>query len=177
MHTPPALHDLSPAAARLCLEVERFCLRELRLPRGAHLLLALSGGADSTALALILRVLTPRLDLTLQALSVNHGLRPEAEEDAACALTACRRLDIPCAVRLADVRALAAAEGLGLEDAGRRARYALLEEEREALGANFIALGHHAGDVSEDVLLRLTRGTGWPALGGMCASTRSSTCE
>ena len=57
----------------------------------------------------------------------------------------------------------------GLEDAGRRLRYALLEEERDALNADWIVLGHHAGDLSEDVLLRLTRGAGWPGLGGMPA--------
>lgn len=169
MRTPPTLQDLSPAGARLCLEVERFCLHSLRLRHGARLLLAISGGADSTALALLMRVLAPRLDLDLQALTVNHGLRPEAEEDAVFALEVCRVLGIPCDVRRADVRALAAAEGFGLEDAGRRLRYALLEEERGAVGADFIALGHHAGDVSEDVLLRLTRGTGWPALAGMAA--------
>lgn len=71
----PELHGLTPASARLCLDVERFWLRDLRMPRGLRLLLALSGGADSTALAVILRILSPRLELDLYALTVNHGLR------------------------------------------------------------------------------------------------------
>lgn len=167
--SPPTLQNLSPAAARLCLEVERFCLTRLGLARGARLLLALSGGADSTALALILRVLAPRLGLTLHALSIDHGLRQESAEDAECTRQLCRNLNIPCAVRQADVRGMTESGGIGIEDAARRLRYALLEQERAAVGADFIALGHHAGDVSEDVLLRLTRGTGWPALGGMAA--------
>ena len=167
--SPPTLQNLSPAAARLCLEVERFCLLQLRLARGSHLLLALSGGADSTALALVLRLLAPRLGLTLHALSVDHGLRAESAQDAEFVVQLCNRLGIDCSVRQADVRGLAASSKIGIEDAARKLRYTLLEQERGALGADFIALGHHAADVSEDVLLRLTRGTGWPALGGMAA--------
>ncbi|MBO4301662.1 MAG: tRNA lysidine(34) synthetase TilS [Desulfovibrio sp.] len=159
----------SPAAFRLLRLVEHFCLEQLSLPHGSHLLLGVSGGADSTALALIMRLLSPRLGLTLHALSINHGLRPEAGKDASIAQEICNGLDIPCLIRRVDVRRFADEHRMGLEDAGRRLRYALLEQERLACGAEFIALGHHAGDVSEDVLLRLVRGTGWPALGGMSA--------
>lgn len=169
MNSLPDLRSLSPASARMCLAVERFCLHRLALPHGMRLVLALSGGADSTALACILRVLSPRLGLELFALTVDHGLRPEADADARCAQEFCARLGIPCVRRSADVLGLAAANGWGLEEAGRHARYALLEEERRAQKADFVALGHHAGDLSEDVLLRLARGTGWPALGGMAA--------
>lgn len=167
--SPPTLQNLSPAAARLCLEVERFCLTRLGLARGSRLLLALSGGADSTALALVLHLLAPRLGLTLHALSVDHGLRAESAQDADFVVQLCNCLNIPCTVRQADVLGLAASNKIGTEDAARKLRYALLEQKRAALGADFIALGHHAADVSEDVLLRLTRGTGWPALGGMAA--------
>ena len=166
---PPTLQNLSPAAARLCLEVERFCLLRLGLARGSRLLLALSGGADSTALALVLHLLAPRLGLTLHALSVDHGLRAESAQDAEFVVRFCNYVGIACVVRQADVRGLAASNKIGIEDAARKLRYTLLEQERAALGADFIALGHHAADVSEDVLLRLTRGTGWPALGGMAA--------
>lgn len=165
----PTLQNIPPTAARLCLEVERFCLTRLGLAKGSRLLLALSGGADSTALALVLRLLAPRLGLNLHALSVDHGLREESSQDAVFTLQLCNILNIPCTVRQADVRGLAENSGTGIEDAARRLRYALLEQERVAVGADFIALGHHAGDMSEDVLLRLTRGTGWPALGGMAA--------
>ncbi len=167
--SPPTLQNLSPAAARLCLEVERFCLTRLGLARGSRLLLALSGGADSTALALVLHLLAPRMGLTLHALSVDHGLREESKQDADFVKQLCGNLNIPCTVRQADVRGLATSEKIGIEDAARKLRYALLEQERAAVGADFIALGHHAADVSEDVFLRLTRGTGWPALGGMAA--------
>lgn len=165
----PTLQQLNPAHARLCLGVERFCRRELALAPGSRLLLALSGGADSTALALLMRLLAPRLKLSLFALCVDHLLRPESAEDARHVEALCRWLGIPCRVRREDVGACARAWGCGLEDAGRKVRYALLEEERLAVNADWIVLGHHAGDLAEDVLLRLTRGAGWPGLAGMAA--------
>ncbi|MFT4301335.1 MAG: tRNA lysidine(34) synthetase TilS [Desulfovibrio sp.] len=165
----PCLQNLPRASALLCLEVERFCLRQLDLTRGSHLVVAVSGGADSTALALILSLLAPRLDLHLSALSINHGLRPEAEDDAAHAQAVCQALGILCSVRKADVKGFAAKHHVGEEEAGRSIRYSLLEEERLVQHAHFIALGHHREDLSEDVLLRLVRGAGWPSLGGMPA--------
>ncbi|MBQ9453761.1 MAG: tRNA lysidine(34) synthetase TilS [Desulfovibrio sp.] len=157
----------SPSSHRLLRSVEHFCRDVLCLPRGAQLLLAVSGGADSCALAVIMHVLAPRLGLTLHACSVDHGLRPEAVSDALYARQLCISLDIPCTICQAKVRDYAATHRLGIEDAGRHLRYALLEQQRVHYRAEWIALGHHAGDVSEDVLLRLVRGTGWPALGGM----------
>ncbi len=165
----PDLRALTPASARLCLNVERFWLRDLGIPRGLRLLLALSGGADSTALALILRILAPRLRLDLRALTVNHGLRPEAGEDARWTLHFCAQLGIACALRETNVAALAAQERLNLEEAARTRRYALLETARKEQDADFVVTGHHNGDLAEDILLRLVRGTGWPALGGMTA--------
>ena len=169
MNQIPSLQSLPRASALLCLEVERFCLRQLALPKGASLVLAVSGGADSTALALVLSLLAPRLDLRLSALSINHGLRPEAEMDAAHAHAVCQALGMPCTLRTVDVKGFAASHHMGEEEAGRAMRYALLEEERIARNAHFIALGHHRQDLSEDIILRLVRGAGWPSLGGMPA--------
>lgn len=165
----PELRELTPASARLCLNVERFWLRDLSMPRGLRLLLALSGGADSTALAVILRILAPRLRLELRALTVNHGLRPEAADDARWTLHFCEQQDIACVLREADVAGLAAKKHLSLEEAGRTLRYSLLETARREQDADFIVTGHHNGDLAEDILLRLARGAGWPALGGMAA--------
>lgn len=165
----PTLQQLGPAHARLCLGVERFCRRELALAPGSRLLLALSGGADSTALAFLMRLLAPRLTLSLFALCVDHQLRPESAADARYVEALCHWLGIPCTVRRMDVAACAKEWGCGLEDAGRRVRYALLAEERKAVNADWMVLGHHAGDLAEDILLRLTRGAGWPALAGMAA--------
>lgn len=113
----PTLQNIPPTAARLCLEVERFCLTRLGLAKGSRLLLALSGGADSTALAVVLHLLAPRLRLSLHALSVDHGLRDESAQDAVFTLQVCNILNIPCTVRQADVRKLAENSGTGIEDA------------------------------------------------------------
>ncbi|MDR3357510.1 MAG: tRNA lysidine(34) synthetase TilS [Desulfovibrio sp.] len=164
----PDIHSLSPASAKLCLSVERFLL-SLGLGRGDRLLAAVSGGADSMALILVLRILAPRLDLHVSALTVDHGILPEASAVAATAVRRCAALGVGCALKKADVPGLAGRERLGLEEAGRKLRYRILEEERAAQKADYIALGHHQADLAEDVLMRLTRGAGWPALGGMRA--------
>lgn len=161
---PQRLRDLPPACARLCLNVRRF-LEERCGGRPGRIIAAFSGGADSTALALILRC----LGLSVTLAHLDHGLRPESGEEAEAARDFARRLGVPCVVRRVDVAVLARSEGLGLEDAGRRARYAFFEETRVAAGAGWIATGHHLDDLAEDMLLRLIRGTGWPALGGMKA--------
>lgn len=161
---PCRMQDLPSAQARFCLSVKLFvetCCG--RLPGRA--VVAFSGGADSTAAALILRCLGVPLVLA----HLDHGLRPESgrEADAACVFAG--NLGADCVVRREDVGALAHAEGLGLEEAGRRIRYAFLEDVRKKVAAEWIVTGHHLDDLGEDVLLRLIRGTGWPGLGGMRA--------
>ena len=166
---PHQLADLAPAAARTCLSVERFC-RQLGAPQdGQHLLLALSGGADSTALAILLSLLAPRRRWQLTACTVNHGLRADAADDVRFVQRLCARLALPCHCVHADVAALARQQKRGTEDAARTARYALLEEVRRRTNCQWILTGHQREDLCEDQLMRLIRGTGWPALGGMSA--------
>ncbi len=129
---------------------------------------AFSGGADSTALALALK----QSGVPFVLAHLNHRIRPESEEEAALkgpVQRMAKALGVPCECGRADVRALAASTGAGLEEAGRSARYAFLEKIRRTYGAVWILLAHHADDLVEDVLLRLVRGAGWPALGGMPA--------
>lgn len=163
---PCSLRELSPAVARRCLHIERELLRHGLSP-GQGLLLAVSGGGDSTALAVILALLAPRQGWRLHACTVNHGLRPEAADECAHAQRLCTALHIPCRIRHAPVRELARRDGIGLEESARAARYALLEEARQATDCRWLLTGHQREDLCEDQLMRLVRGTGWPALGGM----------
>lgn len=164
------LQALPGWAARLCLRVERF-LREClpRDPAGERFVLAVSGGLDSTALALVLRILQPRLGCELVCAHLDHGLRQDSAQDALHAEAFCRQLGLGCRVARADVRTLASQQHVGLEEAGRMARYAFFEDVRLETGAFAVCTAHHVDDLAEDQVLRLMRGAGWPALGGMPA--------
>lgn len=155
---PLTLKDLAPADARLALSVHRFVTDELEVDwQGTGLVVALSAGVDSTALLVLLAALRARLNFSLTAAHLDHGLRPESGRDAEAARALCRRLDVPFRLTRCDVAAVAGKAGL--EEAGRRVRYAFLEQVRRESGADWIVTGHHVGDLAEDMLLRLIRGT------------------
>lgn len=165
---PASLRELRPPVARACLQLED-TLRGYGVLRGQSLLLGVSGGADSTALAVVLALLAPRQDWRLHVCTVNHGLRPQADAECEQVRRLCLALRLPHHVRYAPVREMARAAGAGLEETARRARYALLEEVRQQTGCCWLLTGHQREDLCEDQLMRLLRGTGWPALGGMTA--------
>lgn len=161
------LQQLEPASARLCLRVKKECQRRLPLKSGDGALLAVSGGADSLALALIFKIIAPGMGLRLAACHINHNLRREAAADEAHARQFCARLQIPFTALAADVAGRALADKCGIEEAGRGLRLEMLEAQRKAAGADHILTGHHLGDLAEDMLMRIARGAGWPGLGGM----------
>ncbi len=163
----PRIQDLSSEAARLCLKIERLCVDSLGIKPGQSLLLAVSGGGDSTALACIFSLLASRLKLDLHALCIEHGLRNEDVAESEYVAQLCCKLGIEYSRARFKSARLAQKLGCGLEEAGRIGRYRLLELRRRELRADWILLGHQANDLSEDILLRLLRGSGWPALGGM----------
>ena len=128
--------------------------------RGRRLLIALSGGADSVALAALLADARRECALTLFAAHVDHGIRPESPEDAEFCRTLCRQLDIPFYCARLDVPAEARRRREGLESAARWLRYEQLRRFRAEVGAELIALAHHMDDQVETVLMQLCRGTG-----------------
>lgn len=130
--------------------------------------IGVSGGADSTALALLLhRILAPR-GVGLVLAHVDHTL-PEAEtpEDGAFVWALAERLGAPFEERCVRVREAMALTGESLEMAARRLRHEALRDIARTAGADAIALGHNADDQVETMLLRLVRGTGPRGLGGM----------
>ena len=145
--------------------------------RSVHVVVAVSGGADSMALLRGLLELKRRDGGAgaVHAVHVNHQLRREAAEaDEAWVRAECRRLGVPLEVERADVTTLAAKQGDGLEAAARTARYATLTSAAERLGARFVALGHTRDDQVETVLFRVLRGTGLRGLAGMPGMRRLS---
>jgi len=132
-------------------------------------LVALSGGADSTALLLSLQELQKEGKVGgLFAAHLNHGIRAEAAlRDQRFCEALCRDLAIPLQTERCDTPAYAKANGKTLEEAARELRYAFLERARVSCGASVIATAHHANDQAETVLLHLLRGSGTGGLGGM----------
>ena len=135
------------------------------LPPPSKLLIAVSGGPDSLALLHILAAIFPPANLVVAHL--NHGWRAEAAAEAEFVRKTAVALHIPCHVEKSDVIGLARAGGLSLEEAGRKARYDFFARLARQVGARAIALGHHADDQAETVLLHLLRGSGLAGLRGM----------
>ena len=147
--------------------VEDFCIREGLLQPGASLRLAaaVSGGADSMALLLLLRQLQPRFGYTLSACHVNHGLRGQsADRDEAFVRVECARLGVP--LRVFHAAELVSPPVHAGEDWARRLRYTAFAQ-LQGQGIDAIATAHTANDQAETLLLRLARGTGLHGAGGI----------
>lgn len=133
------------------------------LPADALVLVALSGGADSLALAAATAFEAPRLGLRAGAIVVDHGLQEGSDAVAASAAEAARELGLaPVLLR----RVRVGSDG-GPEAAARAARYAALDAARVEAAAAAILLGHTLDDQAETVLLGLARGSGAASLQGM----------
>ena len=142
--------------------IERFSL----IPKGSHVTVALSGGADSMALLSVLESLKTSLDFTLSAAHFNHGIRgAEADRDEQFVKAECERLGIPLFCEKGDVPALAKQKKIGTELAAREARYEFLYR----VAPDLIATAHTASDNLETVLFHLTRGSGLQGLCGIPA--------
>ncbi|WP_319781209.1 tRNA lysidine(34) synthetase TilS [Maridesulfovibrio sp.] len=133
------------------------------------MLVGVSGGIDSTALLIIATLLARKSGGRVFCAHVDHGLRDESAGDGAFVKELCERLNVPVECLKADVKGYAEEHSIGLEEAGRIIRYDFFSSCLDKFGADFLLLAHHLGDLAEDVVMRLIRGTGWPALAGMDA--------
>lgn len=120
---------------------------------------AVSGGADSLALAAAAGFLVRRRGVEARAVVVDHGLQEGSAQVAARAAEQCESLGLPATVRRVEVVDL----GTGPEDAARTARYRALHDEADGS----ILLAHTLDDQAETVLLGLGRGSGPRAIDGM----------
>ncbi|WP_245633171.1 tRNA lysidine(34) synthetase TilS [Luteipulveratus mongoliensis] len=132
---------------------------------GTLLLAAVSGGADSLALAAALAFEGPRAGFAVGALVVDHGLQEGSAQVADRAAQQCRSIGLgPVEVLRVDVPT---GTGEGPEAQARAARYEALEAARVRLGATSLVLAHTRDDQAEQVLLGLARGSGTRSLSGM----------
>lgn len=135
---------------------------------GASVVVAFSGGPDSTTLLHSLHFLKDTLGLKLHAAHLDHGLRPgSSEADADFAREFASSLGVPLTTERVDTYALRAEYGLSVEEAARRVRYEFLSRVASKHGADCVALGHTLDDQAETVLLNVIRGTGLDGLSAM----------
>ena len=144
---------------------------------GRTVLVAVSGGVDSVALAHALHAVAQKSSVKLAIGHVNHGLRgAESDADEACALALAARLGVPSRAARVDPLAARAAgpsrDRPTLQEAARELRYAALQRMAEEAGAACIATAHNADDQAETLLLRLLRGTGPDGLAGIPERSR-----
>ncbi|MGE0393405.1 MAG: tRNA lysidine(34) synthetase TilS [Vicinamibacterales bacterium] len=155
---------MSSLRARVRRTIERHDL----CPPGTRVLVALSGGSDSTALLTLLHELLPAAGAAIAAVAhVHHRLRDTADRDARFCRELADRFGYPFDLAEVDVRAAARREGWSVEDAARRERYAALEAAAARRGADRIATGHTRDDQVETALMKLARGAGLSGLGGV----------
>lgn len=165
-----SLKELKPEDVHLVLKVKKFILDELKLSlRDKKIVLAVSGGADSVALLVIMNILKKILCYKIVVAHLDHRLRDVSQREMEFVKQLCKENKIPFISGSSKVAVYSRLKKIGIEEAARIIRYRFLDGVREKTRADFICTAHHLNDLAEDILMRLTRGVGWPSLGGMDA--------
>ncbi len=142
---------------------EALCAPVRELPDHSRLLVALSGGLDSTLL-LHLAVHCHGHSGAVHAVHINHQLQPNASETESFCRDLCGRLGVPLVVEKVTVGSGENSDG-GIEEAARTARYSALEAMVQR--RDLVLMAHHGDDQAETVLFRMLRGSGVAGLAGM----------
>jgi tRNA(Ile)-lysidine synthase len=143
--------------------VRRTLRERALLAPGDHVLVACSGGPDSTVLLHVLHRLRGELGITLCAASIDHGLRPESAMEVRQVGGLAASLGVPFVAARVEVPT----EGGSIQARARELRYRALHEIVASQSATCIAVGHTQDDQAETVLARVLRGTGIRGLGGI----------
>jgi tRNA(Ile)-lysidine synthase len=153
----------------MLLEAVRRTIRRHDLAaRDTRVVIALSGGGDSVALAHVLRELDGSGELSVAGIAhFNHQLRDAADRDEAFCQALAAEHGWPFLAGREDVRARAAGEHRSIEDAARTARHEFFARARAHFSADVVAVGHTRDDQAETFLLRLLRGAGPRGLSAM----------
>ena len=149
-------------------EIQQYMEQWNRMDKVKHIVVGVSGGADSMCLLEVLCRLSSVWDYELSVVHVHHGIRGEhADYDQRFVEQFCKERSLPIQVFHADVPALSKEWGMSVEEAGRTFRYQCFFEVAKTLPDSVVAVAHHSDDQAETVLFRLARGTGLKGLCGM----------
>ncbi len=129
------------------------------------IIVALSGGADSMALLHWLLSMRNSWHLTVHCIHIHHGIRLASDQEAIFVQEYCEENNVPLHMERIDLKH-SGFHGLSLEEAARKARYAIFDGYINRMGGK-IALGHHMDDQAETVLMNMLRGAGTQGLKGM----------
>ena len=138
-------------------------LQNCKIHPNQLVVVGVSGGADSLCLLDLLH----RTGLPILVAHFNHQIRPDAEADENFVVDCAVKMGVPWVVGQGDVKGFASQHGYSLEESARKMRYSFLFEQARLNGAQAVAVGHHAGDQVETILMHFIRGSGIAGLRGM----------
>ena len=139
------------------------------IENGDKIVLAVSGGPDSIAMLNSLNNIKANslLNFEIFVAHVNHMIREEAGEDEQFVKDFCKKIDVQFFSKSIDVKLIANNNKIGLEEAGRIARYDFFDEVQKMTSANKIAIAHNKNDSVETVIMHALRGSGTYGLHGI----------
>lgn len=144
--------------------VRKYIEQNELLNHNAKHLVALSGGADSVALLIVLK----QLEYDVEAVHCNFKLRgEESNRDERFCIELCKQIDVPLHIVHFDTQEYAVMHKISIEMAARDLRYGYFRQLRTAIDATDICVAHHKDDQAETMLLNIIRGTGLRGLAGM----------
>jgi len=145
-----------------------FVKKHQLLNKNSTVLVGVSGGPDSLVLLHFLKSIREEWKLRVIAVTIDHRLRQEeSKEDVLYVEKICRDWEIPCVTTSLNVPKYKATNQLGTQMAARELRYQFLQEQMEAYTADYLALGHHADDQVETMLMEMMRVADSAALKGI----------
>ncbi len=145
-------------------KIAHFIEQHKLLSKDKKYIVALSGGADSVCLLLVLQ----RLGYDVEAAHCNFKLRgEEADRDEQFCVELCKKNDIKIHLVHFDTNFYAISHKISIEMAARELRYSYFENIRRDIGADAVCVAHHQNDCAETVILNLVRGTGIQGLAGI----------
>lgn len=137
------------------------------IEKGDKVVLGVSGGPDSIAMFYILNEFSKSLGFEIFVAHINHGIREEATDDEKYVEKWCLKYKVPFYILHSDVKKIAKAEKLGVEETGRKIRYDFFNSVANKVGANKIAVAHNKNDLAETIIMNILRGSGSKGLCGI----------